>query len=162
MHTYIMSFQRVCCWFAGAIDLGVLSVRRRHCVGGGAPPVPKYRGAAAGARRWRKVFDLETFDLGVLSGVEPCADVIVSAAGHQAILVGGAPPVPKNRRGGLIVTFIGGRGAVARRRGGGGAAGRGGAATRRRRRGGGRPGRGAAAKKFPKNFVLSSKFSDDL
>src|SRR6218665_435449 len=38
MHTYIMSFQRVCCWFAGAIDLGVLS------------------------------------------GVEPCADVIVSAA----------------------------------------------------------------------------------
>src|SRR6218665_1384909 len=38
MHTYIMSFQRVCCWFAGAIDLGVLS------------------------------------------GVEPCASVIVSAA----------------------------------------------------------------------------------
>src|SRR6218665_2666471 len=54
MHTYIMSFQRVCCWFAGAIDLGVLS------------------------------------------GVEPCADVIVSAAAHQSTLVGGgAPAGPK-------------------------------------------------------------------
>src|SRR6218665_3016493 len=41
MHTYIMSFQRICCWFA------------------------------------------EAFDLEVLFGVEPCADVIVSAAARR-------------------------------------------------------------------------------
>ena len=59
-------------------------MRRRHGVGDGAPPVPKYRGAAAGARRrWRKVFDLEDFDLGVLSGVKPCVDVSVSAAARR-------------------------------------------------------------------------------
>src|SRR6218665_3991976 len=102
MHTYIMYFQRVCCWFA------------------------------------------EAFDLGVLFGVEPCADVIVSA--HRSILVGGgAPPVPKNRqRGGGIVIFIGSGGEGAGRRSGWA----GGGAT--------------APKNVPKNFVLSSKFSDDL
>src|SRR6218665_2511753 len=83
-----MSFQRVCCWFAEAFDLGILfgvepcadvmvsaKARRRS---------PKYRGAAAGARRrWRKVFDLEDFDLGVLSGVKPCVNVSVSAAARR-------------------------------------------------------------------------------
>src|SRR6218665_2232680 len=58
---------------------------------------------------------------------------------------GGAPPVRKNRRrGGVIVIFIGGRGEGAGRRGGG--------------KGGG----AATPKNVPKNFVLSSKFSDNL
>src|SRR6218665_3927424 len=74
------------------------AVRRRHCVGGGAPGVSKYRGAVArrwrggGAaavarRRWRKVFDLRilTTAAEVLSEVEPCADFIVSAAAHRSI-----------------------------------------------------------------------------
>src|SRR6218665_3664570 len=63
----------------------------------------------------------EAFDLGVLSGVEPCADFIVSAAAHRSVLVGGAVAA-RWRRGGVIGTFIGGRGAVAGRRGGGGTA----------------------------------------
>src|SRR6218665_2362437 len=99
MHTYIMSFQRVCCWFAEAFDLG-------FCPGSSRAPTSlcRRRGGGGGGGRGGGV---EDFDPGVLSGVELCADFIVSAAAHRSILVGGGvTPVPKNwRRGGVIVTF---------------------------------------------------------
>src|SRR6218665_3236939 len=123
-----MCFQRVCCWFAEAFDLGVLSgvepcadvivsaaasrrppnigARRRGGGGGGGEPqAPKYRGAAAGARRRERGGGGETFLTwgfcpGVLSGVEPCAEFVVSAAAHREILVGGgALPAPQNKGG---------------------------------------------------------------
>src|SRR6218665_1969790 len=146
MHTYIMYFQRVCCWLAEAFDLGFVrgrAVRRRHCVGG-APAVSKYRGAVA-RRRWRKVFDLRILTWGFVRG----------RALRRLHCVGGCAPVNFGRRRratrpkksaarGVIVIFIGGRGEGAGRRGGGA--------------GGG----AAAPKNVPKNFVLSSKFSDYL
>jgi len=62
-------------------------------------------------------------------GVEPCADVIVSAAARRSILVGGEPSDPKNWL---------------------------------RRRDAALASKNVFSKIFRKNFVLSSKFSDDL
>src|SRR6218665_4018143 len=182
MHTYIMSFQRVCCWFAGAIDLGVLSgvepcadvivsaaVRRRSQNIGA-------RGRGGGERflTWR----LLTWEFCPGSSRAPTSlcrrprtSQFWSAAARRR-----SPKKTARRGRGFIVTFFGGGappapkkiGAAARwlncniyrrprRR-------RGGAATRRLRRGGGQPGRGAARRPqksfrkisfYPRNFLMT-------
>src|SRR6218665_429523 len=71
MHTYIIYFRGFVVGSQSLLTWGFVqgrAVRRRHCVGGGAPPFPKYRGARRG---WRKVFDLEDFDLGFCPGERP-------------------------------------------------------------------------------------------
>src|SRR6218665_2495129 len=101
MHTYIMYFQRVCCWFAEAFDLWVLfgvkpcadvlvsaarrpsqniGARRRWRGGGGA--------AAVARRRWRKVFELRILTWGFVRG----------RAVRRLHCVGGCAPVNFGRR----------------------------------------------------------------
>src|SRR6218665_1387864 len=64
------------------------AVRRRHCVGGGAPAISKYRGAVA-RRRGRKGFDLRTLTWGFVRG----------RAVRRLHCVGGCAPVNFGRRG---------------------------------------------------------------
>src|SRR6218665_3791524 len=113
MHTYIIYFRGFVVGSQSLLTWGFVqgrAVRRRHCVGGGAPPFPKYRGAR---RRWRKVFDLEDFDLGFVRG----------RAVRRLHCVGGRAPVNfggRQRLGGGPEE--GGGGGAHGGRGGGGAA----------------------------------------
>src|SRR6218665_3005714 len=68
MHTYIMYFQRVCCWFTEAFDLGVL-FGVEPCADVIVSAAARRRSQNIGARRrWRKVFELRILTWGFARG----------------------------------------------------------------------------------------------